>query len=199
MPKAKELTGQRFSKLVVLERCGSTPAGAALWRCLCDCGKFSKVRTGDLSSGNTKSCCEYPFRKTHGLSKHKLYLTWSGMVSRCKDPKSKAYHKYGGRGITVCERWMTFENFLADMGERPVGMTLDRYPDNDGNYQPGNCRWATQKEQTRNTRRNVWVEIDGKEMILTDAAALKGVDPHTMRKRIAAGMYKMINKEGQPC
>ena len=89
------------------------------------------------------------------------------MVQRCSNPKYPQYQDYGGRGITLCVRWLTFANFLADMGARPVGTTLDRM-DNDEDYRPGNCRWATKSEQMRNTRRNRWIEIDGRRQCLTD-------------------------------
>jgi hypothetical protein len=80
------------------------------------------------------------------------YRSWHGMRQRCSDPKQENYKYYGGRGITVCDRWQSFENFLADMGERPEGTSIDRYPDNDGNYEPGNCRWATRSQQQHNKR-----------------------------------------------
>lgn len=90
--------------------------------------------------------------KAMAKSSRPEYGVWWDMKTRCFNPKCKAYKHYGGRGITVCKRWMNFENFLADMGERPEGMSIDRFPNNDGNYEPGNCRWATQQQQSENTR-----------------------------------------------
>lgn len=96
------------------------------------------------------------YRHGHGRNGNKTptYRSWNAMLCRCTHPTNKMYHAYGGRGITVCERWMTFANFLADMGERPAGLTLDRI-NNDGNYEPDNCKWATRSEQNSNTRRSL--------------------------------------------
>lgn len=104
--------------------------------------------------------------KTHGMTRAggkrcPTYIAWSTMKNRCLNPKSANYAYYGGRGISICERWMTFANFLADMGERPRGLTLDRYPNNDGNYEPGNCRWTSRKENSRNRRDNRKLTFQG--------------------------------------
>jgi hypothetical protein len=112
------------------------------------------------------------------------------MRTRCLDDKCPAYADYGGRGIKVCERWMfSFENFLADVGPRPSpDLTIDRYPDQNGNYEPGNVRWATKKEQARNTRRNVWLEHNGKRMLATDWARELGISRQRMEQRIKKGL-----------
>jgi hypothetical protein len=163
-----DLTGQRFGRLTVVSRAPNYGTSAA-WFCICECGKTleNKIRAADLRKGHTKSCgClakELQAEKgrqmlyKHGhAGKHKqtreaspTYRSWASMHVRCRRP-DRIY--YAGRGIVVCERWDDFENFLADMGERPDGKTLDRYPDGDGNYEPGNCRWATHKEQAANRR-----------------------------------------------
>jgi len=150
--------GLRFGKLVVLEDTGRRTKSSqnVFWLCQCDCGNLTEVPSGSLSSGNSKSCgCANKRNFQHGYSRRKnknpTYTTWYGMKSRCSNPNDHSYKYYGGRGIAVCERWMNFENFLIDMGERPQGMTLDRN-DNEGNYIQSNCKWSTPKEQANNRR-----------------------------------------------
>jgi hypothetical protein len=150
------MTGQKFGRLTVLRREGSQGKGAT-WLCLCDCGTEHVVRRSDLTSGNTKSCgClrrEQASKASlsHGQSGTPTYASWEAMKRRCLNPNSPDYHRYGGRGITVCDRWLSFENFLADMGERAEGTSLGRIGD-EGNYEPGNVRWMTPEEQAANRR-----------------------------------------------
>lgn len=168
--KFHDLTGRQFGRLTVLRCAGSSPYGGAVWRCQCFCGQRCAVRGGSLRRGTTKSCgCLRRERTaergrkgqaafTHGHTAEgkcsREYISWRSMIERCTYPKHKSFKDYGGRGITICERWLhSFENFLADMGLRPQGMTLDRYPNNDGNYEPSNCRWATANEQRANRHR----------------------------------------------
>jgi len=154
--KIIDLTGKRFGRLVVL---ALHPERSRMWVCRCDCGGERIVRGSDLIRGMSKSCnClrkeMFAKRSTkHGLCRSRAYQSWKGMKARCFNPRDRAYPDYGGRGITVCERWLIFENFYADMGEPPPGLTLDRI-NNDGNYEPGNCRWATASEQASNRRRS---------------------------------------------
>lgn len=115
------------------------------------------------------------------------YRTWQGMLNRCRNRKKRQYQDYGGRGISVCERWASFEMFLSDMGERPSPKhTLDRI-DNDGNYEPGNCRWATYSEQARNSRRTRWLTVGDETMVLTDWAKRSGICDVTIYKRLQRG------------
>lgn len=124
--------------------------------------------------------------RVHGLSSTRAYLTWQHMKRRCLNPKLGQFKDYGGRGITICERWMRFGNFFADMGERPKGKTLDRI-DNNGNYEPGNCRWATKKEQQRNMRSNRLVTINGATMCAIEWAEISGTSPITIITRLGRG------------
>lgn len=149
-------------------------------------------------SNRCRKCSDINGRK-HGHS-HMLhrggssptYRSWQAMLRRCLTPTNHVYKHYGGRGIKVCERWLKFENFLVDMGERPEGKTLDRWPDKNGNYEPGNCRWATQQEQMLNTRRNVIVVYGGHSLTLSQWALRLGVSFRTVWGRHRRGTWEKL-------
>ena len=168
--KQLNLTGKRFGKLVVIKTAGKTKNGAYLWQCKCDCGNEIIANVGNLKNGHTKSCgclrvdrCKTNFTK-HGLEHTRLYGIWSDMRLRCYDEKNIAYHRYGGRGITICDEWKNdvkaFYDWATANGYKD-SLTIDRI-DNDGNYCPENCRWATVKEQASNRRSNILVTHNGK-------------------------------------
>lgn len=151
----KDLTDQRFGRLVVKEEAGVNKQRYYMWKCQCDCGNFTIVNGSDLRDGHTKSCGCLAIEKAtkHGLAKMRAYSSWQDMIRRCNNPNATGYGNYGGRGIMVCDRWLKLENFIEDMGERPKRLTIERI-DNNGNYEPGNCCWASYTDQLRNQRAN---------------------------------------------
>lgn len=185
----KDLTGQRFGRLVVLGYVGSVKRRTH-WLCRCDCGKESVAAGGNLRSGITQSCgclhSELLIRSntTHGMA-HRTpeYRSWTAMLTRCTNPNSPNYPNYGGRGISVCDRWRSFENFYADMGPRPDGCSVDRI-DVNGNYEPDNCRWATKATQANNTRANIPLTHNGRTMNLAEWARESGISVGALRRRI---------------
>lgn len=188
MPKRViDLTGMRFERLIVVDYLGGKKRHK--WLCRCDCGAEKAVVGDDLKSGNTKSCGFYRtdnlvrHNKKHGKTQTREYSSWGSMRERCLNVRNKAYPGYGGRGITICERWDNFENFLADMGECPNGYSIDRI-DNSGNYEPSNCRWADSKTQNRNKRNVHLITYGGETMSIGEWADRLGVQPSTLYARI---------------
>jgi hypothetical protein len=162
--KLIDLTGRKFGRWTVLGRANHNDAhNKPLWVCRCDCGVERLVTGGNLRSGISQSCGCLKSERTravhfkHGHSRAqngkrpRVYTTWLGMLQRCLNPRNPGFHNYGGRGIIVCKRWHKFENFYADMGDPPDGLTLDR-KDNDKGYSPQNCKWSTRLEQVHNRR-----------------------------------------------
>lgn len=157
-----DMRGQTVGRLTVVARGPNSAAGSACWYCRCSCGVETLVVGEALRRGTTQSCgCYHREIATsssliHGHSRHRAesptYRSWQNMMKRCTNPEAVNWERYGGRGIRVCRRWLRFANFLADMGERPAGLTLDR-KNNAGNYHKRNCRWATPVEQARNRRK----------------------------------------------
>lgn len=192
-------TGQVYGYLTAIsiewrpqKRSGYHP----FWKCKCRCGNETSVSTYKLASGHTKSCGCYNLEvlaarsKTHGESvgkKHSpTYCSWSCMIQRGTNPNINESHNYSGRGISVCERWRRFENFLADMGRRPPGTMLDRI-DANGNYEPSNCRWATRVESANNTRASRRITFNGKTQTITQWSREAGLGDRNLANRLRLG------------
>lgn len=196
--KSPKLVGKRFGRLKVIRRNGSSEHKRALWLCRCDCGNEVTVIGNSLTVGRVNSCgClrkELNAEKwtTHGFTKkgeiHPLYHIWKNIIDRIENPKNVSWHNYGGRGIKVCDRWRnSFQNFIDDMGERPsLGHSVDRI-DNNGDYAPENCRWATMREQHNNTRKNVYAEIDGVSKTMAQWCRFYNINYATAHSRIKKG------------
>lgn len=193
--RALNLIGKKFGRLTVLERIKTD--GYFSYRCSCECGKTTVVkRTGTLTSGNTQSCgCLKDEETVNRSIKHghrtttnttSEYRTWVHIKQRCYNPQVKQFKNYGGRGIKVCDRWLeSFDNFLADMGAKPSEKhSLDRFPNMNGNYEPGNCRWATDGEQAQNKRNNVRIDYNGQSMVLTEWARFFGINHSSLRLQL---------------
>lgn len=179
------LVGDKYGKLTVTSYIRDEAGKGRVYLCTCDCGKTIESYASVLRSGNTTSCgCN---RITHGHSKDALHVIWRMILNRCNNPKSDKYKDYGGRGITVDPSWLSFEQFKADMGERPEGFTVER-KDNDAGYSKENCVWADAKTQARNRRSTKLIEFNGQSKVLKDWAAAYGVNYSTAKGRYARGL-----------
>lgn len=184
----KSLIGETYNKLTVTSFAGYHN-DRAHWLCSCECGNIKSILGENLTSGKSGSCgCgQFSGSFKHGYSKHPLHSMYRGMIRRCHSSNAENYPLYGGRGIKVCERWRTsFEDFVSDMGERPVGHSIER-EDNDGDYEPGNCRWATSLEQARNKRNTVTLTVGDVTKTLTQWSEETGVPIPTLRRRLTEG------------
>lgn len=164
-PRFVDLTKQTFGKLKVLGLVRRPQDNRPAWLCQCECGNFAKPLASELTKGRTTSCgCSryISHNKTHGMSGTSVYHIWIGMRQRCNNPNVINYQDYGGRGITVCERWQSFENFLSDMGKPPSPNHSIERRENDGHYAPDNCYWGTDEEQSNNKRNNRILTLNGK-------------------------------------
>lgn len=184
-----DLSGKRFGRLVVVEKTDQRSDGFVVWKCKCDCGNETFVRSSSLRSGSTQSCgCLNKERvskaKTiHGQYKSSEYRSWESIKARCYNLKNKQFKDYGGRGITVCDRWKdSFENFFSDMGPKPSSKhSIDRI-DVNGNYEPENCKWSTDTEQARNRRKQKDVKL---------------IDQEGQEYLIAGGLVKQFCKDAE--
>lgn len=184
--KTVDLTGHRFNALTVLRRAVSTDV-KTWWQCRCDCGRLVDVRTGSLRSQKSCGCRSWRGHLKHGASLTGEYVLWQSMKQRCANPNKKHYDRYGGRGITVCDRWVnSFEDFIEDMGPRPLGGTIER-KDNDGPYSPDNCCWASRRAQMENTHRKRTVTVNGTVYTVAEAARKWGIKRVTLDQRLRQG------------
>lgn len=194
MPSILDISGQKYGRLTALEYVGKNDKGRTVWRCRCDCGATLLVTSNSLRRNNTRSCGCFKrdqtvaAHRTHGMCRSSEYRTWCMMRDRCSNPENKNWKDYGGRGIRVCDRWQdSFENFLADMGRKLCGLNTIEREDTNGNYEPGNCRWASQKEQTRNKRSSHLLTYKGETLCLGEWAEKLGVNARPLWARVRRG------------
>jgi len=187
------MIGRQFGRLTVEAYAGKSPYAHKMWACRCSCGATKTLREAHLTTGAVQSCgcwrreVAKSSNTQHGMTDRPEYRIWQTMRRRCSCPRNPKYPNYGGRGIKVCERWQSFENFYADVGPRPSrAYSLDRI-DNNGNYEPGNCRWATSREQANNTRQNRHIVAFGEQRTLAQWARRSGIDAEVIRKRLSRG------------
>lgn len=171
------VSGQKYGRLTTVEDAGRAADGHRLWRCLCECGTSVIRQSNNLRIHLTPhcGCASRELSVVHGYRGTPTYSSWVSAIGRCHNKDSKDFHRYGAVGVTVCPEWRaSFEAFLAHMGERPIGTTLDRIK-NSGNYEPGNCRWATPTEQARNRRRSIYLPWKGQIRHLAEIATEMGI------------------------
>jgi hypothetical protein len=182
--RINDLTGRVYGSLCVVEF-AHIYHGHAYWLCRCECGSYTIARGSHLKAGNISSCGCKKGNITHGESKTRLYNIWNNMKQRCQNPENTEYHRYGGRGISVCAAWgnyATFRDWALSHGYAP-NLSIDR-KDNNGNYEPDNCRWATARQQANNTRQNRLIELDGQSYSVSEWARRLGIKQSTISMRI---------------
>ncbi len=183
-----DLTGRTFDRLSVVGVSHRDRRGAVYWLCRCSCGNEKRVRANVLTSGRARSCgCLHRDVITqHGMTKTRTFKSWESMWQRCSNPNAKSYEHYGGRGIRVCDEWQSFRQFHEDMGERPEGMSLDRL-DVDGDYEPGNCRWADKYQQQRNRVGTQTLALGDEVLTYPEWSERTGLPTSVIRWRISRG------------
>lgn len=189
MTRNQVAAGEKFGRLTLVDPCNHV-GGRPGWECKCECGVIGRYQIRRLISGHTKSCgC---IKADGGATKHghrrrgstsPTYVSWQSMIQRCSDPEHSNYAAYRGSGITVCAEWQNFDQFLADMGERPRGTTIDRIDGSIG-YQPKNCRWASNTEQANNKRTRKTISANGAERTLKEWSAITGIPASCIHKRV---------------
>lgn len=209
----REITGERFGRWLVLEEKDQSKSYMRNFLCKCDCGNYKVVQLSSLTTGRSTSCgCYKKEENINRLTKNGRaengkhtgeYNSWSIMIQRCTNSNHERYKNYGGRGISVCDRWLeSFDNFLEDMGKRPTpNHSIDRFPNINGNYEPINCRWATKEQQYRGKTDNRWVELNGERMIISDFCKkvkkpLSAIHFHLKKNRSIEEIYLFyVNKQ----
>lgn len=202
-----EMAGQKFNRMLVIERAGTSKDRKALWKCRCDCGIEKIVSGRDLRCGHVKSCgcfgielrneriknsrgkprLNHKGHYTHEMSNESIYGVWRGIKSRCNNPNQSAYKNYGARGIKVCDKWLKFENFYADMGSTyKKGLTIERVDNNDG-YSPENCVWKPREEQNKNRRSNRIYTVNGITGNIAELSRVFHITYSTVYERLTLG------------
>ena len=182
------MIGQKFTRWTVVSY-SHKKGPHHYWNCLCDCGNTGIIQQGSLGKRSFSCGClrkeiARDVNTTHGQSKTLLHDVWSRMKQRCENPATDHFDRYGGRGIKVCDRWQSFENFYADMGDKwEKGLTIDRI-DNEGNYEPSNCRWATCREQAANRRSSIIIDTPWGAMTCTEASRMIGINKSSFFQRM---------------
>lgn len=188
----KDITNQKFSRLTAIKR---DVEKSQYWHCVCDCGNKCLIRSDCLKNGNTKSCgCLFTEmnklskNKRHGMTKTTEYTAWVNMRERCYNSNRPDWGNYGGRGIKVCDRWLeSFENFFNDMGKKPhPNLTIERI-NNNGNYEPSNCKWVTRFKQSNNQRSNIKITYNGKTLTTKQWSIITGIKRQTIQYRLKVG------------